>query len=303
MVGSLVCLTLAVACGQPTTDAPAQRASRGPAEKLATEMARVDGVPIDLAEVQQVTDATHLAPNIVLERLIGERLLIEEAQRRGFDQRPEVEHVARQAAVQALLAKEVERRIPSDDEVADAFAAQRARFEQPERRKSLHVLVTVKRDEPAERSQIAERLAQAAIQELTSAPDARTVWERYRTLGALDGFAITAEELPAVSRADAYAPEYLEGLFSRAEPGVVQTPKHTSFGWHAIVVTEIVPAQNTTLEQARDTLRKELATTQRKAALDALVESTREKHRVVPNEPMIETLLHADAEALGLSSP
>jgi hypothetical protein len=303
MVGLTAWLTLALGCGQPAADNQARRAAAGPSTGAASEVARVNGASIDVAEVQRVVTASHVEPTVALQRLIGEQLLVEEAARRGFDRRAGVAHTTQQAAVQALLTQEIEHHAPSDDEITSAYEAQRERFLQPERRKSLHVLVSLKRSDVESRRSAAERLVLRIVQELSASPAPRAVWERYRTLSTLEGFTIKAEELPAVSRADPYAPEYLEGLFARAQPGVVPTPMLTDFGWHAIVVTEITPAQATTLEQARETLRKELATAQRKAAVDAMIAATRAKHRVVPNQPVIEALLHADEQALGLSGP
>jgi hypothetical protein len=139
--------------------------------------------------------------------------------------------------------------------------------------------------------------------ELRAADDPKRVWERYRSVAELEGFAIKAEDVPPAARVDAFAPEYLDGLFSRPAPGVVDALARTSFGWHAIIVTTIVPGQTTTLEQARATLRRELLSTVREQALQQLVATLTKSHRIEHNEPTIEALLHADADSLGMAAP
>jgi hypothetical protein len=153
------------------------------------------------------------------------------------------------------------------------------------------------------RDEAARQQAQRAVAELRAASAPRAIWERYRALGTLDGFVVKAEEIPPASRRDSYAPEYLEGLFSLAEPGVVSMPVRTSFGWHAIVVTEIAPATKTPLTEAHAVLRREMSETLRAKALEALVREASESHPVVRDEAAIETAMHAQDEGVGAVAP
>ena len=74
----------------------------------------------------------------------------------------------------------------------------------------------------------------------------------------LEHFRVAAQHIPAAARDSAYAQGYLEGLFSLDEADVVPVPIKSQFGWHAIVVKEIVPADVKTEAEARDILRDEL---------------------------------------------
>lgn len=263
----------------------------------------MDGSSIGVADVERTARTLKLDPTTALDRLIAERLLVQEAQRRGVHRAEAVEHVARQAAVQLLLEREVEHVAVSEDAIAEAYNNQSARFIVPERRASLHVLVTVKRDDSAERQRAAERVANGILRELSAADDPKTVWETYRGVAEREGFTIKAENVPAAARTDAFAPEYLDALYSRPEPGLVEASVRTDFGWHAIIVTTIVPAQTTTLEQARATLRAELLLKTRQQALEELVATLMRRHRVERDKAAIDALLQADATTLGLITP
>ena len=57
-------------------------------------------------------------------------------------------------------------------------------------------------------------------------------------------------------------------------------PVHTEFGYHAIVVKEIVPAVDEPQSVAFETLREELATSKRTLRLQSLLQDLRGKTRV-----------------------
>jgi len=103
--GGLLALSLAIACGSGTA-APTPEAStasvRGPV------VARVDGDPIGLAEVQQLCSVTGLPAHEAHERLVSERLLVRHASAQGYGELAVVERAAAQARVRALLAQTVE---------------------------------------------------------------------------------------------------------------------------------------------------------------------------------------------------
>lgn len=299
----LVSAAFVVACdGVVERDAATDTRTRRP-PAAATEAARVNGVVIAVAEVAAAASLLNLDPKAALERLVAEQLLVAEAKRRQLGALDDVERVGRQAAVQLLLKHDVEGVTVTDEAVAAAYESQRTRFVVPERRASLHVLVSIKRDEPQERQRLARSVAQGVLAELRAAGDAKQAWERYQGGAELDGFAIKAEEIPLAAQTDPYAPEYLTGLFSLSVPGLVPELVRTDFGWHAIIVTAVQPAEITTLEQARLPLRGELSVKLREKSLEQLVAALERRHRVERDEATVDALLHADADALGTAAP
>ena len=69
-------------------------------------------------------------------------------------------------------------------------------------------------------------------------------------------------------------------MFSLSAPGVVPEPVRTSFGWHAIRVTEILPAEETPYEKAAPILRKELSVVRQTAAMQELLKDLSRAHPV-----------------------
>jgi hypothetical protein len=87
-------LLLLVGCSAPASQ-PA----------LGDALARVEGQPIQRAEVEALVAATGLAPRDALRALVSERLLVAHA--RAYASSAEVERGVEQALVQRLLALEV----------------------------------------------------------------------------------------------------------------------------------------------------------------------------------------------------
>jgi hypothetical protein len=112
----------------------------------------VDGV--DIGSARSRTCAAHRpSPRQALTRLEEEVVLARAAEAEGMgDDDPEVRDVERRAAVQALLAREIEERIRPetipDEEVAERLLRDLPMFAQPERRASVHVLARPIRDAP-----------------------------------------------------------------------------------------------------------------------------------------------------------
>jgi len=237
-----------------------------------TVLATVADTPITAGEVVALARAAGLSPRDALDRLIAEQLLAREAQRRGYATRPEVSAAVERASVRAWLEAEIERAVPAstitDAEIATTYAMQRARFERPEMRTAVHILLPLDAGADESRSAAAQRFAARAVAELRAeGPD--VVLARYTAdPAALSGaFHVTAEQVPDLVRGGAFDPAFLDAVFALRAPGVVPEPVHTQFGWHAIAVVAIRPELIVPLETARRTIRRELLAARRGALL------------------------------------
>jgi hypothetical protein len=109
------------------------------------------------------------------------------------------------------------------------------------------------------------------LAEVAAADDPRAAAEAHRgtdTSGRT--FQILVETVPPARREGELAEEYAASLFSLSEPGVVPELAHTRFGWHVVVLTELVPPWSIPADEAERVVRRQMAAEARALALDAL---------------------------------
>lgn len=290
---TLCVLALLVACDGSSRTSPRAVAEDevGDASSVGGRVVSVvDGVPIRLADVQRVVDVLDLEPRAALRRLQRQRLLASEARRRGLQHHPKVARVRRQAAVQALLEARVENVEIDAEQLREAYERAADRFNEPEKRASVHVLVRVE-EGASERSEARARaLAEEALADLRGAEDVQSVIDAYkkRREGELR---VVAERIPPVARDASFAEPYLEAIFSLEEPGVVPRLVRTDFGWHAVAVTAVEPARKTPFEDAAETLRAELRREAEEERMDMLMQRLRERAAIERDREAARSLL------------
>lgn len=141
----------------------------------------------------------------------------------------------------------------SDEDVAAAFAARRAEFEQPERR-------------DADQLQFSdEATAGVVAAQWRLGADWATIAARASEAGG------TANRLGLVARGAIPIPALAEAVFSASSPGVVG-PVQTPFGWAVLRINRIQPGSTMTLQEAAPQVR---AAIQRERASDLIY--TRER--------------------------
>lgn len=259
-------------------------------------VSRVNGSAITTAEVGSLARVGRLSAQDALRRLEAERLLAEEARARGYDRLAHTQEVAEQALVQALLARDVESLAPSDAALESAYAEQRARFTKSEERRSTHVLAVLDAKADRAREQAAKAFIEQAISVLRATPDLQAAIAIIRAKAPPE-LELKVEDLPPVPSEGKFVPEFSQALFSLPGTGVVPSPVRTQFGYHAIVVTEILPGSETPKPEALDVLRGELGTSMHQKQLASLLEGLRQRTQVAYT-PQVEKLL-ADLELQG----
>jgi parvulin-like peptidyl-prolyl isomerase len=278
-VGCIFGIALSVgACGGRDQAPSAADEKHGTATVGGGVVSTVDGHPITLHDVQELVKAGLSAPD-ALARLQAERLLMADAERRGYGATRAVEQVAEQARVQALLAAEADAVTLTDDEVRAAYAQHKERYEKPERRASVHVLAMLRPKVTPEAEAAAKAAVQRAMSDLAAAQDF-DAFIREQKARSTPELSITAEILPPFDRSGGLVKPYLDAMFSVAQPGVVPEPVRTSFGWHAIRVTEILPSETTPYEKVEADLRQEVLLARRAERVQQLVERLRKAYAV-----------------------
>jgi hypothetical protein len=254
--------------------------------------------------VQEAAQRLAVPVRDALRRLEDEALLAREAERRGFAAHPVVREASRQAAVQALLAAEVERVEISEAEIAAAYAKQKDRFDRAEQRGSFHVLVKPgSRPEPAIEAK-ARAIAARVVGELQDAmaggvQGREAIAERYHHR-EVEGLQLVAETVPPYRVGGGLDKRYEQALFAIGVTGEVHPePVRSMFGWHAVALTEVVPPERTSLEEAAPRLREELAAEARQAAFDALLRRLEAATPVAWRQEAVERALASDRLAVG----
>ncbi|HEY2734593.1 MAG TPA: peptidylprolyl isomerase, partial [Polyangiales bacterium] len=278
MKGAAVCCLCAL-FGCSAADGARDSAAHGGGTIDHNSVGSVDGVGISAEEVARLASAGTLSRQEALARLEAQQLLAAEARRRGYDKLAQTNRVGRQALVQALLERDIESLPVDEDEVSAAYAEARARFEKPEKRSAIHVLAYLPKKPSAAAIEAGRAFTADAVQQLMAAEDRDSVLRRLEASRS-PLFTIKVEHLPAVAHDGTFAPEFENAMFALAQPGVVPAPVKTEFGWHAILVTKIEPATKVPMSIARDTLRRELAISGRKQAVDALMSKLRDARQV-----------------------
>jgi len=256
--------------------------------RVADLVARVGDVSIGAAEVEGLMQVEDLSAEAALQQLIDEELLAQEAARLGFTVEPEAERGIERVMVRAMLhdmEKEHTPELVSDEELREDYARFEDRFRIPERRRSWHILVKDSGEE-------AQALAGSILRELHRADDPRTVFERYAQ-GAAEGIElkVLAEDLPAVTDKASLQKPYRNAIFAAKTEGPLKDLVQTSYGWHAIVVAEILPAEQRSMAEVEDETRVRISQAKRAATLVQTVQSLKAEGLVNYDERGVQRLL------------
>jgi len=268
-----VCLS---ACGEQVSGFLRGSESNEVVEISGDVVSRVDGSAIGTHEVERLAQVGNLPPTAALSRLQAERLLGQEAKSRGYERRAHTELLAREALVQELLVDAVEPVEVSTADLEAEYQTQRARFKQPEKRRSVHLLATPEPAAGPDAARNAQSFIEKTLEQLLYASD------REMVLAAAGGvsdpaFKVVVQELPLAADDGTFVPEFSRALFSTQAAGVVPNVVKTQFGYHAILIREIVPALEQPQSAAFETLRPEIVTRKQAQRLDALLSDLRKR--------------------------
>jgi len=251
-------------------------------------IARVGGRSIGASEVESRMAADEVGAEAALERLVDETLLAQEAERLGFTEDWGDQRSLERLMVRTMLHDLEEKNTPkslSDEEVQEAYLLHADEFRVRERRRSWHILVE-------DQSEAAEALAGSILREIREARDPRSVFDRYAD-GEPEGldFELRAEDLPAITEKARIEKPYKDALFAAKSLGPLENTVKTSYGWHAIVVAEILPEEVRTIDEAEDDIREQLSQTKRFHEIVAIVQGLEAQGLVHYDEQGVQRLL------------
>lgn len=283
-IGMLGAVTLA-GCER---DADHQLTRKGVSGDVARPIARVGSRSIGAAEVEALAGAEAIDPEAALQQLIDEALLAQEAERLGFTVEREGERKIERLMVRSMLHDMERENMPesiSEEELREDYALYEDKFRIPERRRTWHILVKDKGDD-------AEALAASILRELQRAKDPHTVLERYAD-GAPEGvdLEVLAEELPPITKQAGLEKPYKDAIFSAESEGPLKKLVETSYGWHAIVIAEILPAERLSMAEVEEASRFRISQGKRAAMLVRTVQALTAEGLAQYDEKGVERLL------------
>lgn len=251
-------------------------------------VARVGALAIGASEIENRMATDEVDADAALEQLIDEAALVQEAERAGFTENRDDERSIERLMVRTMLRDLEKENTPesiSEEDVREVYEVNASEFQVPERRRSSHILVE-------SQSEDAEALAESILREMQRADDPRSVYDRYAHGEPADvSLKLRAEELPAIIRSANLENSYKDALFGAKSEGPLKKAVKTSYGWHAIVVTEILPEEMRTLEDAESEIRDQLSQSRRLGAIVAIVQGLEAQGLVQRNEPGVQRLL------------
>jgi foldase protein PrsA len=167
-----------------------------------------------------------------------------------------------------VLSNEVRKKIvgqgdtdASDSEVRDFYNKHRSEFGQPERR-DLSVVLTQK-----------EADAKKARQALDSGQQFKDVAKKYSIDEA------SKDKGGKLTVTKGQQEKALDDAVFKAKQGQLQGPIKTQFGYYVFRVDKIVPAQQQSFEQARETIKAQIRSEKEQKALDKFVKDFQKKYR------------------------
>lgn len=289
-------LSLGVAgCGAKNDDREESLASRV-ADDRGPVVATVGAFAIHAEDVRERALRDRCGARDALDRLIDEELVAEAALSRAASASVDLDKARRRLAVQTLLEREVEARVRREDvseaEARAFYDRNRPRFVHPERRISVHMLAEMPPSAGGPLADVATAFVEQTLSQIRE-EGTQAVFSRLASLTAVPDTSIPLriEQVPALERRGNADEAYLAALFAAEGPGPLATPVRSSFGVHAIVLTQIEPALDRDFDDARSEIIAELLAEKRRQRFERWSQELRERRPVELNEPAIRDLV------------
>lgn len=262
----------------------AQQTQEGSSEK--TVVAEVNGEPIYLEDVEEIWNALPEAYRVqfpggikdLLEQLIRETLLVQQAQKLGLENDPEVlkqlEQIKRQILVTELIKREILNKVQvTDEEIQQEYTSNPSLYTEPEQVKAKHIMTSTKEkaEEVLQDLQSGKPFEDVA-KEKSESPDAQQGGEMgYLKKGDLD-------------------PNLEKVLFDLA-PGKVSDVVETSYGFHIFLVEEHLKPRLKELEEVKEEISNRLLPQKQQETFEKFIEDLKNQSEIV----IIEENLPKDA--------
>ena len=242
-----------------------------------TILSSFDGQTITLGEFNQLWDQIpensklQLTKRNVLDQIISEKLLIQEAKNRGLEQDKDVleqiKNTTEQILVQSLIEKEIIGKVKVDDQEALTYYEEnKDNFITKEQVYLYNILVET------------EEVAQDILEKLKAGGDFIELAKEKSTGPS----AAQGGDLGYVSKGD-LIPE-IENVVFALEIGSISDIIKSQYGFHILKVTDKKPEVLKTFEEVKEEILPTLLSTKQKEAFDNLIEELKSQVTIEINE-------------------
>ena len=242
-----------------------------------TILSSFDGQTITLGEFNQLWDQIpensklQLTKRNVLDQIISEKLLIQEAKNRGLEQDKDVleqiKNTTEQILVQSLIEKEIIGKVKVDDQEALTYYEEnKDNFITKEQVYLYNILVET------------EEVAKDILEKLKAGGDFIEIAKEKSTGPS----AAQGGDLGYISKGD-LIPEIENDVFA-LEIGSISDIIKSEYGFHILKVTDKKPEVLKTFEEVKEEIVKTLLSTKQKEAFDNLLEELKSQVTIEINE-------------------
>ena len=246
-----------------------------------TILASISGQTITLGEFNQLWEQVpedyklQLDKSMVLDQMISEKLLIQEAKDMGLgedkDVLEQIKKMTEQILVQALIEREILNKLKvNDEEVLEYYEQNKDSFTEKEQVHLYNILLET------------EEEAQDILEQLKAGGDFSEIAKEKSTGPS----AAQGGDLGYLSKGT-IIPEIEEVVFALELEELSEVIK-TDFGFHILKITEKKPETVKTLEEVKEDIIQTLLPNKQKEAFENLLEELKSKSEIEINEKLLE---------------
>ncbi|GEM_PF-849498 len=217
----------------------------------------------DLGVTVSETDVEAYVKDLQTSYNVDDAGFVEVLKTLGFTPETIRDYIREQMMIQGLYTKKTEGITQGDLTAEEYYAQNPSEFETKEQRTVRHILVET------------EEEAKGIIQSLEGGADfAALVKEKSKDAGSVESGGV----IGPFDTDGNFVQEFIDGTFALETVGeYTKVPVKTAYGYHIIVLDEVIPASTKTLEEVKSTIEDEILWDTRDAAFEAhyneLVES------------------------------
>ncbi len=223
-----------------------------------------------------------------LDKMIDEMLLMQEAERRGLSNDPDIqkklENYRKRMITEKLYQAAAQTETPvSEEEIKKYYEEHKDQFEEKEKIRVSQVMIMIPPNAGPEKEKEAKAKIEEALKRAKKGEDFSKLAQEYAEGSPMGG---RGGDLGYITRGR-MMPEFETAAFSLKNIGDISDVVKTQFGYHIIKLTDRKPAHTQTLEEVRDRIVRQIEAQRRRDMRQELPQELRKKVAIHINEELL----------------